>query len=90
MANSVLLWLLLIVPIAMQVPLLLYAMRHIKIEEEPMGRQSEDIWGHDGLQRWNEVRPDRAATATTPLRCRSCGSENEPGYRFCGSCVARL
>lgn len=84
-----LLWLLLLVPIAAQVPLLLYLMRHMEIEEEP-ARQASDIWGHDGRQRWNEARPDRTATSSETPICRRCGSENEQGYRFCQSCVGRL
>lgn len=89
MAETLLLWALLVVPIAAQVPLLLYLMRHIEIEENPP-RQTADIWGPDGLDRWDEVRPDRAATAAQAPRCRHCGSENERSYRFCRNCVAPL
>lgn len=89
MASTLLLWLLLLVPIAAQVPLLLYLMRHIEIEETPR-RQPGDIWGQDGRQRWKEARPDRAATAFETAVCRRCGSENEQGYRFCENCAGRL
>lgn len=89
MASTLLLWLLLLVPIAAQVPLMLYLMRHIEIEETPQ-RQPGDIWGQEGRQRWNEVRPDRAATASEGAVCRRCGAANEPGYRFCENCVGQL
>jgi hypothetical protein len=99
MAETLLLWLILIIPIAAQVPLLLYMMRHIHIEEEPP-RQSQDIWGPDGLRKWDEVRPDRTASPTGDAStvgsvggshvCQRCGTSNGLGYRFCENCVGRL
>lgn len=89
MAETLLLWLLLVIPIAAQVPLLLYMMRHIHIEEDPP-RQAQDIWGPDGMSRWNEARPDRAATPSHAVVCNRCRTENEPGYRFCENCVSPL
>lgn len=89
MAESLLLWLILLVPIVAQVPLLLYMMRHIHIEEDPP-QQHEDIWGQDGLRDWDEVRPDRPGSPAEDHRCRRCGTENDPGYRFCGNCVGQL
>ncbi|WP_435196088.1 DUF7577 domain-containing protein [Natronomonas sp. EA1] len=29
-------------------------------------------------------------SATGPVACEECGTTNEPGYAFCGTCAARL
>lgn len=89
MAETLVLWLILLVPIAAQVPLLLYMMRHIDIAEDPP-RQGEDIWGPDGTRRWDESRPDRTTTSGRVPVCRHCRTENEPGYRFCQNCAGPL
>lgn len=99
MAETLFLWLLLVVPIAAQVPLLLYMMRHIQIEEEPTHR-SQEVWGYDDPNHGSESEPARTTTvaATRPTRtaadgnsvCPRCAAVNDPGYRFCHNCVGAL
>lgn len=98
MPNTALLWLLLVVPIAAQVPLLWYAMSKIEIEEAPDHTGSE-IWGgedEDGAayrRRLAESGPTAAHTETTEgglTRCQNCSTENDPAYRYCQGCARRL
>jgi hypothetical protein len=85
MLGSPVLWLLVVVPILAQIPLLLLLMRHIEIEEEPR-RAPGDIWGETAYEDWEQA----AGPPSSANRCRRCGAENEAGYRFCGTCTARL
>jgi ribosomal protein L40E len=32
----------------------------------------------------------RAADGEVTVECRKCGTENEPGYRYCRECIAEL
>lgn len=35
-------------------------------------------------------RSSEAAVDGVGLACPDCGAENEPGFRYCGACVAEL
>lgn len=35
-------------------------------------------------------RSSEAAVDGDGLACTDCGAENEPGFRYCGACVAEL
>ena len=84
MLGTPLLWLLMLVPILAQIPLLLLLMRHIEIEEAPE-RAPGDVWGETAYEDWQQ-----ASEPPEPGRCRHCGAENEGGYQFCQNCAARL
>jgi len=79
------LWLLVLVPILLQIPLLLYLQRHMEVDDAPE-RTPGDIWGEDAYEDWDEA----SAAPAEGTRCRHCGAENEPGFQFCGSCASRL
>lgn len=85
MLGTPVLWLLLVVPILAQVPLLLLLMRHIEIEEAPQ-RAPGDIWGEAAYDDWEQA----SESPSSATRCRHCGAANEGGYRFCENCTARL
>jgi len=85
MLGTPVLWLLVVVPILAQIPLLLLLMRHIKIEENPQ-RMPGDIWGEAAYEDWEQAaEPPSSAT-----QCHHCGAVNKGGYRFCENCTARL
>lgn len=85
MLGTPVLWLLVLVPILAQLPLLLFMMRHIEIDEAPE-RNPGDVWGEAAYDDWQQAsEPPSSAT-----RCRHCGAENEGGYRYCANCAARL
>lgn len=98
MPDNALLWLLLVVPIAAQVPLLWFMMNRIEIDEAP-DYSGAEIWGgedDDGAAYRRELGDSGPATARTEaatdgrMRCQHCGTENDPAYRYCQGCARRL
>ena len=98
MPDTAVLWLLFVVPVAAQIPLLLYMTSRIEIDEAPDQAGSE-IWGgedEDGAayrRRLSESGPAAAREASATdgtTRCRNCGTENDPAYRYCQGCARRL
>lgn len=98
MPDTALLWLLLVIPVAIQIPLLWFMMSRMEIDDAPDHAGSE-IWGgedEDGAayrRRLSESGPATAREAVAEdgtTRCRNCGTENEPAYRFCQGCARRL
>lgn len=73
----------LIVYPAIQIPLVLYLARWFEIDRDaPIPTPTRTYW-------------DGEADRAHPLSgwagaCPRCGSENDPAYTFCRSCVARL
>lgn len=85
MLGTPVLWLLVLVPILAQLPLLLLLMRHIEIDEAPE-RMPGDVWGDAAYDDWQQAsEPPSSETA-----CHHCGAMNDPGYRFCENCASRL
>ena len=97
MPDNALLWLLLVVPIAAQVPLLWFMMNRMEIDEAPEYTGAE-IWGgedDDGAAYRRELGDSGPATTRTEVadgttRCQHCGTENVPAYRYCRGCARRL
>ncbi|MFW5938999.1 MAG: DUF7577 domain-containing protein [Halolamina sp.] len=97
MPNTALLWLLMVIPVAIQLPLLWYMATRIEIDEAP-DHTGADIWGgedEDGAayrRRLAESGPATARKATADGRttCQRCGTANDPAYRFCQGCARRL
>ncbi len=98
MPDTALLWLLLVIPVAIQLPLLWFMMSRMEIDEAPDHTGSE-IWGgedEDGAayrRRLSESGPAAARESVAEdgtTRCRHCGTENDPGYQFCQQCARQL
>ncbi|GAB7011900.1 hypothetical protein ACFQEQ_08675 [Halolamina salina] len=98
MPDTAVLWLLLVIPIAIQVPLLWFMMSRMEIDEAP-DHTGSDIWGgedEDGAayrRRLSESGPAAARAAAGDdgtTRCTHCGTENDPAYRYCCGCARRL
>jgi hypothetical protein len=85
MLGTPVLWLLVLVPIVAQIPLLLLLRRYVQVEEHPQ-RAPGDVWGADAYEDWEQA----SEAPSTAGRCRHCGAENEAGFRFCENCVGRL
>ena len=85
MLGSPVLWLLMVVPIAAQIPLLLLLMRYVKVEEAPE-RAPGDVWGEAAYDDWQQA----SEAPTSATQCHHCGIENDAGYQFCENCAARL
>ncbi|MFB6220702.1 MAG: zinc ribbon domain-containing protein [Halolamina sp.] len=85
MLGGPVLWLLVLVPILLQIPLLLFLMRNMEVDEAPE-RAPGDVWGEDAYDDWEQA----GAAPSEVTRCRNCGAENDPGYQFCGNCTSRL
>ncbi|MFB6206558.1 MAG: zinc ribbon domain-containing protein [Haloglomus sp.] len=91
------LWLvaaLVVIP-AVQVPLVLYLSQYVAVEESELPPVAS---GHSATPR--EWQPDdgngdesgdaKTAASVDGALCARCGTENEPGYRFCRACAALL
>ena len=98
MPDTALLWLLLVIPVAIQLPLLWFMMSRMEIDEAPDQAGSE-IWGgedEDGAayrRRLAESGPAAAREAAAEggtTRCSHCGTENDPAYRYCRGCARQL
>ena len=98
MPDTALLWLLLVIPVAIQLPLLWFMMSRMEIDEAP-DHTGSDIWGgedEDGAayrRRLSESGPAAARDAVAEdgtTRCGNCGMENDPAYRYCSGCARRL
>ena len=98
MPDTALLWLLLVVPVAIQLPLLWFMMSRMEIDEAPDHTGSE-IWGgedEDGAAYRRQLSESGPATARESVteggtrRCRNCGAENDPAYQYCSGCARRL
>ena len=70
----------------LQIPLVLYLARWFELDgDAPVVTPT--------MAYWTGQRPDgpfRHERDHRPGRCRRCGADNDPGYTFCGNCVARL
>jgi hypothetical protein len=85
MLGGPVLWLLVLVPILLQIPLLLFLMRNMEVDEAPE-RAPGDVWGDDAYDDWEQA----SEVPSAGTRCRNCGAENEAGFQFCGNCASRL
>ena len=76
---------LLVVYPLIQVPLVFYLGRRFELDGDPPVTQAMSYWpGQPSTVGTAAQQPPR------PGRCRYCGADNDPSYRFCGTCVARL
>lgn len=97
MPNTALLWLLLVIPIAIQLPLLWFMMSRIEIDEAP-DHTGAEIWGgedDDGAAYRRQLSEGghtaaRAGATNGETRCQRCGTANDPAYSYCRGCARRL
>lgn len=69
-----------------QIPLVLYLARWFELDgDAPIATPGRAVWTGQVVD-----EPYDRTGPTRPGCCRRCGAENDPGFTFCGECVARL